>query len=262
MTSSVAAQFGGTGTSFLNRYFLPQGAQVSGTSGLIFGVLAPFGIVTIILYVGLSKVIEKRQAQGLSALLALFIIPSGGYKVISNTLIVIFGLGTTGTVPSVNIPFLGGLQMPGPPVMAAIISFFIFAGILGSNIIGRDQFQLWEYLASAIGAFLVWASVGGALGFIEAVGWVFFLWIAYEIFESGMEARRREGFLVGVIGLFLFFSVLSGMELLPDELQRMAGAVSGLGLAVILIFLGIIALAIFLILDRFLWQNLPWNPIP
>ncbi|MFB6294350.1 MAG: hypothetical protein ABEI97_01180 [Candidatus Nanohaloarchaea archaeon] len=257
-TASAYAHAGGAGLSFLNQFFLPAGTQVSGFTGLLYGILAPFGIVTIILYVGLRQVLPgNRQAQGLAVLLALFIIPSGGYKVISNALLTVFGLGAGGAVSQLTLPFIGRVE-----VVDALMSFFVFAWLLGSQIIGRDQFQFWEYTASAVGAFLVWVAIGGGIGVVEAAGWVFFLWIAYEIFESGMEARRREGFMVGLIGLFLFFFVLSRASILPDQLQGLAGIVSGLGVLAFFAVLAII-LAVLIIIYDAASAGPPsgWNPV-
>ncbi|MFB6294130.1 MAG: hypothetical protein ABEI97_00060, partial [Candidatus Nanohaloarchaea archaeon] len=82
---------GGTLGNFLNTYFLPQNAQVSGMSELIFIVILPLIIVAILLYLGLNTFLPQRQSQALGVLLALFIIPSGGYRLISGILLTVFG---------------------------------------------------------------------------------------------------------------------------------------------------------------------------
>lgn len=244
--------------SALNRYFLPVNAQVSTYSGLIFGVVLPLGVVMLVLYLALSRAIgDTREVKALSVLIALFLIPSGGYKIVSNIFLAAFSFGGYAGAPTVQLPFLGQIPAPDPRLAVSIISFFVFAWALGSDLIGAEEFQGWEYTGAAVGAFLVWISLGGGIGAVEALSWLVFLWLAYEVFESGMGARRREGFLVGLLGLFLFFHILSNLQFLPESLQQVSSTVAGLGVVVLVAFLLITLVVLAVTIGR-MTGKIPW----
>lgn len=233
--SAATAAYHGSGSSvgLLNTYFLPANAQVSGISGLIFGVIAPLAIVMILLYLVLERVMgDSRQTKALALLMALFIIPSGGYKVISNMLLVLFsfGAGTSYGSSTLTLPFIGHVPAMDPRIVAAVVTFAISSVFFSSKHLVDRDYGFTEFIASAVAAFMVWVSMGGGLGLITAAAWLLFLWIAYEIFETGMEGARRDHFIVALIGLALFFYVLSTIEILPDELQAVSGMIASLGL--------------------------------
>ncbi|MFB6076840.1 MAG: hypothetical protein ABEK12_01775, partial [Candidatus Nanohaloarchaea archaeon] len=135
-------------TRFFNTYFLPPTARVSGISGLIFGVLIPFGIVLIVLYLALDRTVGGREAKALAVLLSLFIIPSGGYRIISGALLAVFGLGNM--TPGAGF---GGVTVPGnldPPLIAALVTGVGLAYMFHKQ---DESFAFWEY-AITIGASL------------------------------------------------------------------------------------------------------------
>ncbi len=186
-------------TRFMNQYFLPANAQVSGFSGLLFGVLIPFGIVVILLFIGLKSVVNRREATALAVLLSLFIIPSGGYRLISSLLLSVFGLGNVGMGGGGGI--LAFISSQWGPLAIAIASFFVFAAILSSRIVDRD-FSTPEYIGSSIGAFLVWIAAGGAADFASILGWGVLLILGFVLFNlGGTWAGKRGGFMGWIIAL-------------------------------------------------------------
>ncbi|MFB6265988.1 MAG: hypothetical protein ABEI07_02780 [Candidatus Nanohaloarchaea archaeon] len=161
--SSAASYYSDPATRFMNQYFLPRTAEVSGISGLLFGVLIPFGIVLILLYYALDNVIGGREAKALAVLISLFIIPSGGYRIISNLFLVVFGLGNTSRVAgpgTISIPGLGPVSGLNWPLIYGFLAFVALAFMFQE--VGESEYQGWEHLASIGGGFLVWAALGGA----------------------------------------------------------------------------------------------------
>ncbi len=239
----AAASHGGAGTSygFLNQYFLPAHAQISGTSGLIFGVFLPFLIVAILLYTVLKEIelFPDRQAKALGVIIALFIIPSGGYQVISQFFIGIFTVGSvSGGGLSLAIP---GVGKAGTDLLLAVVAFGATALFLNKIVVPDSKsFTPTEYIASAGAGFIVWLALSGGVGIVSTfLGWIIMLWLGWEVFKRGTGAGGLTGIGVGIVGLFILFSALARFDFLPESVQNVAGAVAG-GLPVVVVLIAIV----------------------
>ncbi len=247
----AAAQYGGGGrfAQMLNTYFLPQGAQVTGLSGLIFSVFIPFAIVAILLVAGLQtiEVFNRRQASLLGVLIALFIVPSGGYKIISETLLALFGLGQTG----VSAPGLTGTPLDPlleSPLWMGILAYFLSVYALNNFVTGAETgFTLREHLAGGTVAVLVYVGLSGSQTFlILAVFWGLILIFGWKMFKRGTGMGGGTGFLIAIFGIFLLGIGVTRMEILPEEIQAMGSTVTGYisGAFWVLLILAVVAGAV------------------
>lgn len=252
-SAMTAAQYGGSGTfgGFLNMYFLPGGAQISGISGLLFGVLIPFMIVAILLVVGLQSVdiFNQRQSTVLGVLIALFIIPSGGYKVISESLMALFGLGRTG----ISTPGFTGTPLDPiiqSPVWMGILAYFVSVYVLNKVVTDAETgFKPMEHIAAGTIAILVWAGLTGEQNLlILAVFWGFILFFGWKMFKRGTGMGGGSGFLIALFGIFLLGIGISRMEVLPEQIQAIGSAITGYIQASfwIVLILTVVAVGIFL----------------
>lgn len=242
-----AYSYGG-GLYGLEGYFLPADAQISGTAGLIFGVILPFLIVAILLYIGLSQApaIEDRQAQALAVLLALFIIPSGGYKVVAGILLTFFGFGVT--VP--GAPAVGQLPIVselGLPIVAAVFAF-VFMGLL-FQWYGDQEYQTFEFISSLGVALVIYRGLGGQLVSINAfIGFIVLLGIGYSILHYGLGRGTQTGIFVALIGIFILGMALSTTGFLPDIVRGAGGliqilsAIAIFGTTMVLVIIVILAI--------------------
>lgn len=243
------------GGSGMYSYFLPAGATVSGPLGLVFVVILPVLIVSILLYLLLENVIgNQRQAQALAILISLFIIPSGGYQYISGAFITLFSFNyLAGVAPH----GAGGLQT-GPfsmPLVGAILTFVGMAIMFQK--VGEPEFQIWEALGSLGAAWVVFTILGGKmLSLSLLVGTVFILLIGYWLFKQGMNTERHTGILVAIIGIVIIGWGLSNAGFLPQNMQNLGGLVQSLGvwamLAIIVLLVGIVIIVAF-----YVYQQMP-----
>lgn len=210
--------------NFFNQYFLPAGSGITGMGALIFTVLVPFLIVAILLYEGLNMFLERRPAAALGVLIALFIIPSGGYKIISGLFMSAFGLGTgvgTGVGPVASLIPGGSIQNP-----ALIAAFVTFLGgmVAFQKLSGSGDLGGFELVGSMTAAAVAFFAFGGAIGpFIEVFAWLLVLAIGWEIFQTGMFSDHWPGVLVGGIGIVIVLqgltSAVTESKAIPSELK-------------------------------------------
>lgn len=251
----------GDGLYGLEGYFLPPGAEVSGAAGIVFGVVLPFLIVAILLYIGMNQVpaIEDRQAQALAVLLALFIIPSGGYRVVAGILMTFFGFGVTvpGAPAVGQLPVISELGLP----MVAAVFAFVFMGLL-FQWYGDQEYQTFEFISSLGVAIVLYRGLGGQLiSFNAFIGFIVLLGIGYSILHYGMGRGTQTGVFVALIGIFILGMTLASTGFLPGVVQAAGGLISLLSafalFGVILVLLIIVIIAILCV-----WKNAPGTPPP
>ncbi len=259
----AAAGATGSGVYGLEGYFLPADAEVSGPAGLLFGVILPFLLVAILLYIGLRQApaIQDRQAQALAAILALFIIPSGGYRVVSGMLLSLFGFGVTipGAPGTGSIPIVDEL---GLPIVASILAFIIM-GVLFQKL-GDQEYQTFEFVSSLGVAIVVFRGLGGELISLNAfIGFIVLLAIGYSILHYGMGRGTQTGVFVALIGIFVLGLTLSNTAFLPDIVRSAGGIISALSAFAIV---GVVAVLILIVIVAILcvWKNTPGTtpPVP
>jgi hypothetical protein len=123
--------------------FVPEGAEIniSDANDLIYYILLPFGMVAILVYIGIgaSHIGKSREAAVLSILIALSMIPFGGYRLIWLMLGQFWGGawaiqgGVGGTVPSLG-PMIWSVMSK---VMFFIIGFVLMdVGFSSGKIVG------------------------------------------------------------------------------------------------------------------------------
>ncbi|MDY6776725.1 MAG: hypothetical protein SVQ76_01305 [Candidatus Nanohaloarchaea archaeon] len=230
-STAASAQYYGYGSTatFLNTYFLPSTAPISGVSGLIFGVVLPLGIVMIMLYTALEQLqmFNGRQAKALAVLVSLFIIPSGAYKVISEFFIGLFSLGgaNLGGYGTFTIP---GLGTAGTHIIIGVLAFFASALIINRIVLrGSPDFTITEYVASLGVGFAVWLALEGGVGIVGVFfGWIILLWLGWEVFKRGTGAGGLTGIGVGLVGLFIIFTAMSSFKFLPESVRNISAALS------------------------------------
>lgn len=239
---------GGTVSQVLNRYFLPQDAQIAGVSDLIFVVVIPFLLVMILLYVGLSRLrtFTDRQAQAISLLLSLFLIPSGGYRAVSTFLFGLFGLGNA--APSVGagpiaIPFIGPIAESAG--LAAIVTFFV---LIIAAYFANGKLDATELIMAMLGSTFVWFLLRGN-AIVALFGFLIFAYIGWKVFETGMASSSLAGYLVGVLGLLILLWAIQSLGFLPAQLQQYAAFISFLGIIVFLAVVLLIVAAVIILLD-------------
>lgn len=248
--ATAAAQgTGGTATTLLNQYFLPQNAQISGFSELIFVVVIPVLIVIILMYVGLSrlKAFTDRQAAALSLLLSLFLIPSGGFRIISGVLMGIFGLGNLG--PGGISP--GGLYLPGfgtitaSPEVAATVAFFV---LILAAYMANQKLTLTELLMAGMGSTFVWLLMrGNAL--VALFGFIIFAYIGWKVFETGMATSSLPGYMIGILGLLVLLWAIQSLGFIPESLRQYAAVISGLGMIILVVVILLIIIGFIIVID-------------
>jgi len=236
-SSMALGQYGGL-DSYLNAYFLPADAQISGMSGLIFGVLAPLGIIVVLLNIGLERAMGKRrETKALAILIALFIIPSGGYKTISNVLIGFFSIGQTagtGITGGPLLPAAGPLSGYDFAGIAAFITFLGLVYFLG----GQDgDVDLSDLATSAIGAAMIFFILQGGFSIFSLASSLVVVGIGWYIFDTGLEARQFSGYLVALLGFFLMVWGLRSIQGLPAPVESLLGTASMVGLIVLVVIL-------------------------
>jgi len=235
-------------TGFINQYFLPADAQVQGIAGLLFGVMLPVGIVIILFDIGATRVLsdQERAAHALAVMFALFMIPSGAYKTISNALIGLFGVGGSIGAPTVNpvVPAIGPLSGTGS---AGIASAIVFVGLLYMFQSGGgtdDDVSLSELIGAVLAAVIVWQVLSGGFSFGQFFATAIVLGIGYFIFKTGLNANSDTGNIIAVAGLLMMLGAIRSTQMLPTELDRMLGSVMDFSfLIIILILLGLVVAA-------------------
>lgn len=237
MLSSMAlGQYGGMDT-YLNSYFLPADAQISGTSGLIFGVLAPLAIVMVLLNLGLERAMgPRRETKALAILVALFIIPSGGYKTISELLIGFFSIGTAagGVTGGPLLPAIGPLSGYGIAGIAAVASFIAMAYYFNDS---GNGVALSELATAGIGAALIYFVLQGSFSLWSLVGSLVVVGIGWYIFKMGVKSQQFSGYLVSILGFFMMVGGLRSVQGLPGPVRGLLGQAQLLGFAIIIIIL-------------------------
>ncbi len=236
LSSMALGQYGGMDT-YLNSYFLPADAQISGTSGLIFGVLAPLAIVIVLLNLGLERAMGKRrETKALAILVALFIIPSGGYKTISQLLIGFFSIGATagGVTGGPVIPGIGPVSGYGFAGLAAVASFIAMAYYFNSS---GQGVALSELATAGIGAALIYFVLQGGFSLWSLVGSLVVVGIGWYIFKMGVKSQQFSGYLVSILGFFMMVGGLRSVQGLPDPVRGLLGQAQILGFAIIIIIL-------------------------
>ncbi|MFB6200123.1 MAG: hypothetical protein ABEJ83_04540 [Candidatus Nanohaloarchaea archaeon] len=236
-------------TEFMNLYFLPANAQVTGLSGLIFGVILPFSIVLILLYMGLDRAIGGREAKALAVLLSLFIIPSGGYRFISSMLLTVFGLGNMSTsVGGVNPMFLR--QIIGTKVNVPLLGSL--ATVVGLTYLFHKQpedFGGWEYLVTAGAGIAAYFILGGDLTVVwTMVGYAILFWLGFEIFQRGLGTNRISGSIVGLLGIAIIGFAVMTASFLPGNIQGIGGLIAFIGFFGIIILVAILAVAAYILI--------------
>lgn len=188
---------------------------------LLFGIVLPFLLVFAILRMGLKKAFNAESEVDIIALvLALFIIPSGGYRYISEFLLAIGGLGSDGFDET---QLLAGVE----PWQQQILLVGTVAVILSAVLLYKgDNGTLRKHEFMLVGAvsFLVWIAMGGlayvgldeataatgqtlGLVLVGAIG-VYLLYIFLRS-DSGIDTMA-----IGFLGLMIVAWVLSS---LPEE---------------------------------------------
>lgn len=237
-TITAAYGHGGSSSMFLNQYFLPADAQVQGLGGVIFGVLAPVGLVMILFYIALSNIFteHEREATALAVLLALFTIPSGAYKTISELLIGLFGVagGTTG--PATGGGLFGFRTMELIAICAGIVA------AVGVFKIAKQEGLEKAAIGGGITGIITYMAVLGQINPISAVFSLIAIYLGYRVFHTGITSSSRPGMIIGLLGLvFLTWSVRSA-EFAPEEIQQLVGSFRIF--AYIIIFLLIITMIV------------------
>lgn len=230
-------------SGYLNQYFLPVDAQVTGVGGVVFGVLAPVGIVMILFYIALDNVFSGhgREVKALSILFALFTIPSGAYKTISELLIGIFNVaGSTGTTTGPT--FYGFQQMELISILAGIgVAAAVLYMAYDTNSIDIEKGAIMASLAGM----LTYMALAGQIEPISAVFSLIMIYAGYRIFKEGITSSSRPGMIIGLMGLVFLTWAVRSADFAPDEVQQLVGSFRIF--AYIIIFLLIITMIINLI---------------
>lgn len=248
----------------LSQTFLPQGAQLAGPQGAIFGVLLPFIIVFTLIYVGMRRmdVLGRRETQVLALAIALFLIPSGGYRTISQFLLALFGVGAEGLVipgigVSPEISFLSGLT----EIQRCGVVSLIVGGVVGLILnagppedqsgddggdwlamFGKRGFSVGEFLITLVFISATWLTMCGPGPLITAFGWLLVFIVGFKLLSAYYVAGGGGlPALLSIVGLLVIAMLLRSQEMLPE-------AIRNIGTVILQATVGIIALVIIMVL--------------
>ncbi len=241
--------------------FLPQGAQLAGIQGLLYGVILPFVIVFTLIYVGMRQLdaLGKRETQVLSLTIALFLIPSGGYRIVSEFFLALFGLGAggfgvPGVTGSVEISWLSGLtQVQRCGVMSLIVGG-VAALILNAgpakdqdgNGNGKDMWKIFGKRGIHLGEILIilvfmsatWLTTCGPGPLITAIGWLLVFLVGYKLLSAYYVAGGGGlPALLSLVGLLVIAILLRSQELLPDAIQNLGNLILTATVGIILLII-------------------------
>lgn len=239
MTTVSAAYGHGGSSTFLGQYFLPADVQAQGVSGIVFGVLAPVGIVLILFYIALQTVFPNhpREAKALAVLLSLFTIPSGAYKTISGLIINVMGVAG-GSAPRAGDLIFGFQQME---LIAILAGLGAGAAVLKVVMESGEGLEI-GLLGGGLVGILVYMSLLGQVNPISAVFSLVMIYAGYRIFQTGVTSSSRPGMIIGLMGLVFLTWAVRSAEFAPDEIQQMVGSFRIF--AYIIIFLLIITMIV------------------
>ncbi len=145
--------------------FLPEDTQIEGYQHLIFGILLPFLFVFSALGLTLGNIFGRTRETGvMSLVMSLFLIPSGGYRFVSEFFLAIGGLGADGfTMPGTAWT----VDLTDPLIAPFIAAFF---GILIPGMYfyhynlkyrGKPSFSIIEIGFMAVVTIGFWVMIAG-----------------------------------------------------------------------------------------------------
>lgn len=230
---SLFAATGAAASGFEEQFadiFLPKGEEIDHPQEFLFIMLA-FMLTLAIFFYGIKQVLEDTPEAFVIALaISLFIIPSGGYAVISDFFMAIFGIGsaglpgTGGEVPA-GSQFLYDLiqETQGNEVYRAVATLLVgglLALILGSSKFGtKGGIQVTEGIIIVFFMGTTWLALGG-FETLMAIGG-FLLVVSIGIGMIGIRAKRGGilASLIAVFGLIVIGWAFTNFGFLPTELQ-------------------------------------------